>query len=477
MTDAEDQPAEPRAAPPGGRDWRRWALRGKRSGLLAAVVAVAVAFGPMALAPWRERTAEVELPPAVADPHPVRVAVAESKPIRAWVFAEGTSRSVRREYLTFNQSGRVETIADGPGGEPLRAGDPVKAGDVLAELDTRTFAADLDAAKASVDEAKSRILASAGDAKQAGTQFTLAKTKYERQKQSRAQGASSQADLDEAVAAYRNAQAAEAAAKADLKSVAAGVDVAEARIRQAEVVLEETRLVSPIDGVLADLNVEEGFYFTPNLVQTTGEEEALASVPMVVIDPSGFEVTVDVPAFDSGRLAVGQKVLLLPGGTAGAAITAAALDEPVVPDADDPRSATDWRAIGEVYSINPAVNPGGRSVRIKIRTTAGAEALRDGMFVTCWVAADAKPDAVVVPPDVMLYAENEPYVFAVLPGGGGGPERVERRSVVPGVQGLTERELRSGVRPGDRLVTDGRYRLTDGAPVTVLDAAPGDAPR
>ena len=79
MTDAEDQPAEPRAAPPGGRDWRRWALRGKRSGLLAAVVAVAVAFGPMALAPWRERTAEVELPPAVADPHPVRVAVAESR--------------------------------------------------------------------------------------------------------------------------------------------------------------------------------------------------------------------------------------------------------------------------------------------------------------------------------------------------------------------------------------------------------------
>ena len=81
------------------------------------------------------------MPPAVMNPHPVRVAVAESKPIRAWVFAEGAARSVRREYLTFNQSGRVETIADGPGGEPLRAGDPVKAGDLLTEPDTRTFAA------------------------------------------------------------------------------------------------------------------------------------------------------------------------------------------------------------------------------------------------------------------------------------------------------------------------------------------------
>ncbi len=393
---------------------------------------------------------------------PVRVATAHLETIQAWVFSEGTARSVQREYLTFEMTGRVTFVG------PEKAGEPVKKGQVLAQLDKRKYAADVDAALASIQEAKTNAQASQADARQAGTQLELSRTQYNRFVQLQRRNAATEADVEEAKAKLDNAESAVAAAQAQAEAVKSQIEVTEAKLRQAKIALEEAEIVSPTDGIVAYLNIEEGRYFTQSNVKTTNESEALQTIPMVVIDPSQFEITVDVPSFQAERIAVGQQVLLLPGGTSEAATISAV--EGVV-DAS-PGSAPSWQAHGEVYSVNPAVNPGGRSVQVKVRTTLGAEYLRDGMFVTCWIASQSKADAVVVPFDALLYEENLPYVFVYRPGEQPDEGTVERRNVALGIQGLTQREVLSGVEAGEQLVTDGRYRLVDGAPVRVLEPTP-----
>ena len=45
---------------------------------------------------------------------------------------------------------------------------------------------------------------------------------------------------------------------------------------------------------------------------------------------------------------------------------------------------------------------------------------------------------------------------------------VEQRSIKPGIEGLAKREIIEGVKPGDKLVTKGKNRLVNGAPVEIL---------
>jgi RND family efflux transporter MFP subunit len=236
-----------------------------------------------------------------------------------------------------------------------------------------------------------------------------------------------------------------ARAKSQLKAANAQIEAADARERQMRVTLEETELRSPIDGVVAYLNVKPGYYFTPSLVRTDSESSALQTVPMVVIDTSVFEVTVPVPSYERGRVKPGQKALIALSGQGSLESTTDAIR-------------------GVVFSVNPAVSPGGRSVQVKIRTTKGTERLEDGVFVTVWIATEERTDVIKAPAAALLYRDNQPFVFVVAPE----TQTVDLREVSLGLQGLVSHEVTAGVQAGDLLVTDGRFQLTNSAPVEVL---------
>ena len=386
----------------------------------------------------------------------VQLTSAKRKPIQAWGFAEGTARSVSREYLTFEATGRVTFVG------PEKPGVSVEAGEVLATLDKRTFAADVDAALATIEDAKTQVEAALSDADQAKTSATLEERQYDRALRLFEQNASSREDLEQAKAAMENAQSAVEASKARARAVNSNIAVAEAKLKQAQIYLENSEIRSPIDGIVAYMNIEEGFYFTQNLVKTNSESDALTSIPFVVIDPSQFEIIVDVPSFEAQSIEVGQKVIVLPGGTADQTVLSVLEGEATV----DPEGAgATWQVVAEVYSVNPAINPGGRSVQVKIRTRGEVPRLRDGMFVTCWIATEENSEAIIAPVDAFLYEENEPFVFAYSPES----QTVQRRAVTLGIRGLSRYEIAVGVKDGEQLVTDGRYKLVDGTPVQVIE--------
>ena len=53
----------------------------------------------------------------------------------------------------------------------------------------------------------------------------------------------------------------------------------------------------PIDGVVGSINIS-GQYWSPNFLKTGSEDAVLQTVPILVIAPDEFEVTVALPSFD-----------------------------------------------------------------------------------------------------------------------------------------------------------------------------------
>ncbi len=185
----------------------------KRISILMAVVAATAAV-LAAVYWWMPPGEAATTEPKVADTASpisrlsVKLSPARRSPIQAWVFAEGTSRSVQREYLTFEATGRVTFVG------PEKPGVRVKSGEVLATLDKRTFVADVDAALATIEDAKTQVEAALSDADQAKTSATLEQRQYERAQSLYRQNASSREDLEQAKAAMENAQSAVEASKA-----------------------------------------------------------------------------------------------------------------------------------------------------------------------------------------------------------------------------------------------------------------------
>jgi RND family efflux transporter MFP subunit len=428
---------------------------------ILAVVIVAV----LLVVRWRLQSSAADTadqserkPPALT----VRVTPARLGSVQSWSFAEGTARSIRREYLIFENAGRVAYIKADEHGRALREGDTVTAGELLAYQDQRDYDAEIRTAESSLLEAKTRADVARAELGQAATDYALAETTFKRYAALLEKNSASQQEYDEAQARATNAKASVTRAESQITAAQAQVDAAESRLSQARLNMEETELRTPIDGIVAYLNIEQGIYFMPNIVRTDSESAALQSVPIVVIDPTAFEITVNVPAYVRDQIKIGQAVLIAVGDSdMVAAVSGNAAAAQSINDI-----LAGFPVHGSVYSVNPAISPGGRSVQVKIRTTTGAKELSDGMFVTAWIATDQHEQVVVAPMNAVIYRDNQALVYIADADTGTARER----QVTLGLRGFSVQEITTGVEAGELLVTDGRFQLSDNAKIQLLDA-------
>ncbi|MCP1315589.1 efflux RND transporter periplasmic adaptor subunit [Halomonas sp. 707D7] len=367
-----------------------------------------------------ENTTADEAPPQ-APAVSVRVEPVQTTTLQRWVYSQGTARSLHREYLTFTEQGKV-TFVD----PALRVGMPVEAGQLIAHQAPERLEAELASARAALNEAQANL--------------QLAQVTQERYQRLIDQRSASAQELDQA--------------RVEVQQALAARDSARAQIAQAELMLEESRLVSPIDGVLARLNIEQGRYFMPSTVDTTTEQGALQTVPALVIDPASFEVRVDLPSYNFGRVEEGARVII------GAR-------PPQGPADADPESLSEGE-IGEVYAVSPSLDPQSRTFEIIVRTSSEHPRLQDGAFVGVWMAEPERVDALSVPFKALRFLDDRAFVFVYDEEAG----RAEERSVTLGQQAGERREVLEGLAEGERVVTDGRTRLTDGDRVSIVEAAP-----
>ncbi len=384
----------------------------------------------------------------------VRAVKAESGDIQSWVFAEGTARSVVREYLMFQNAGKVTYLKS-----DLREGSVVEKGTLLAQQDQRSLKADLAEAGTSVDVAQAEL-------EQAKTRASLEQKTFGRYAKLLEQESASLQEYDEAKARADNAIA-------DVSRAENHVLASKARLDQMQVRLEDTDLVAPTNGMIAYLNIKQGYYFMPNFVRTDSEEAALNTMPIVMIDPDTYEIAVDVPVYDRDRVKTGQAVL----------IQTRQSQAPTQPSSDDDtishdevltknrtgqsppkgRDAANY-IHGEVYSVNPAISPSGRSIQVEIHTRDKGMMLKDGMYVTVWIATENREDVVTAPLEAFLYRDNQSYVFTSDSKSGA----AQLRKVTLGLRGVDRREVVSGIKPDEWVVTEGRYQLSHGTKIKII---------
>ena len=140
-------------------------------------------------------------------------------------------------------------------------GDKVKQGQIIARLDDRDIVAQFDEVKSSLQLYK--------------VQMKEVENNYNREKELFARGLSSQQSLDQAETAY--------------KSLIANIDMADARIRAAEVSLENMIIRAPFDGTVLTKNAEVGEIVAPFGASTTSR-----AAVVTIADMNSLMVETDV---------------------------------------------------------------------------------------------------------------------------------------------------------------------------------------
>lgn len=481
--------------------------------LLWMVPLVAVVLGIAAIASHRLKNQSAQIDAsaeAAVAKLPVRAVRAQTAPIQAWVFSDGFVEAVRSKHLTFEVEGTIVYLKK-VNGRQLREGDFVRKGELLARVDDRKLASDVTVAQAQRQDAQQRLttaraslrqsesavsqaqaeksraqatLASArADLKRAEANRNFAQTDLNRYQQLWEDGVVSKSERDTRETQFKEAQASVEAARAQVRAAAEGVTAAQAAVESAQeavlsqqaqvesaqsgiqsaiaslektqVILEDTEIVAPFDGIIAHLNIKEGDYWTPQRINAGGDyQQIVESVPIIAIDPSEFEVNVELPAFDGARVRTGQRAFIV------------ANERLLSPDAMTSADLIDIAsAEGIVFSVSPSVTPGGRAIEVKIRVNKGTQNLKNGARVSAWIAVEEKLNATTAPFSAFVWRDQKPHVFVVNQQEG----IVEQRQIQPGLRGISQREIIDGVQPGELLVTEGKNSLVDGAPVEVIE--------
>lgn len=126
---------------------------------------------------------------------------------------------------------------------------------------------------------------------------------------------------------------------------------------------------------------------------------------------------------------------------------------------------------GEVIAIDPAIDPGGRSIVIRARVPNPDDVLRPGLFARVTLTLASRENAVFVPDSAIVPFGERHFVFKVVDG------KAVQTPVRLGERSRGEVEIVEGLAAGDIVVTAGQIRLRDGAPVRVVPAGgPGGPP-
>ncbi len=120
-------------------------------------------------------------------------------------------------------------------------------------------------------------------------------------------------------------------------------------------------------------------------------------------------------------------------------------------------------ATGKLAVIDNLINPNTATINFKAIFDNAAHVLWPGQFVNVRVEIDVRRNVIAVPLTVVQYGPDRPFAFVV------GPNRiVEKRGIKVGVTNKTTAVIDDGLQEGERVVTDGQYRIQAGSLVEAL---------
>lgn len=258
------------------------------------------------------------------------------------------------------------------------------------------------------------------------------------------------ANLRKAQASYDKAEkgfALKITPKADYDSMRYDLEAQKAIVAGAQLDVSYTRILAPIDGVIAKRSVKVG-----NLVQIN---QALFDI----VDLDRLQAVLNVPERDLDTLKAGQSVVMQVDALGGRSFE------------------------GMIARIAPVIDAASGTFRATCEFRDTTRTLKPGMFGRIEVAYDQRHDALVVPRNAITEEDGETSVFVVEPApatapavaGKSAPAKepaprfvAKRRVVKLGYSEDDRVEVRDGIHQGERVITLGRNAVRDGTQVQVL---------
>jgi multidrug efflux system membrane fusion protein len=293
-------------------------------------------------------------------------------------------------------------------------GQHVRKGDVLAQIEPRLFQAALDQAKAK----KSQDAATLG----------AAEKDLERSKTLVVRSVTTQQTLDQQ--------------QARVDQLKASIDADEAAIETAQAQLDFTTIRAPSDGRIGVRLVDPG-----NLVHAS-DSRPIAN--LVLTQPSAVLFTLPMQVLDDLRDAMARG--------------------PVEVTAYDQNNRR-LLSTGKLLLIDNAIDQATATIRLKAMFDNADERLWPGEFVNARVSLETRRNVVAVPTTVVQRGQQGLFAWIVNADNLAEPRRIE---LGPASGDLTV--INTGLAEGDRVVTDGQYKLQANARVTITSSIAANGP-
>jgi len=391
------EPVQTRA----GSRLRRWGMIALCLVIVAAIV-YAIWFFPAANPSASKRDS------AAGQPIPVLKAVAATKDVPIYLDGLGTVQA----FYTVT----MKAMVDGPLVEVnFTEGQDVHKGDVLAQIDPRTFQAALDSAVAK----KAQDLAQLANAR-------VDLVRYQKLVANN----------------YTSAQQADTA-KAQVAQFEALVQQDQAQIDTARTQLSYTTITAPIEGRTGIRQIDPG-----NIVHAA---DTTGLVVITQLEPIAVLFTLPQQALPSVARAIAER---------NAAVLALAQDAT--------GGAAKLLDTGTLTVLDNQVDPTTGTIKLKAVFPNGQHRLWPGGFVNVRLRTDTAKGAVVVPPSAIQRGPRGPYVFVI-----GDDATVRRQLVTVGYEDEQGSVVATGLSSGESVVIDGASRLSDGSKVNVAKPDPG----
>jgi membrane fusion protein (multidrug efflux system) len=116
---------------------------------------------------------------------------------------------------------------------------------------------------------------------------------------------------------------------------------------------------------------------------------------------------------------------------------------------------------GNIYAIDPALDPETRTVLLRARLPNKGNKLRPGLFARVSLILERRENALVAPEQAIVPVGQQTFVYRVVNG------KAVMTPVKLGLRRPGQVEILEGLNADDQVVTDGQLKIRDGAAVTV----------